>query len=48
MLKNMVLLFGNIENKEHWVLDVTFEEDKSRIRAFNSPQNLAVLRRMAL
>ena len=27
---------------------MTFEEDKSRIRAFNSPQNLAVLRRMAL
>lgn len=38
----------SIENKEHWVLDVTFEEDKSRIRAFNSPRNLAVLRRMAL
>ena len=27
---------------------MTFQEDKSRIRAFNSPRNLAVFRRMAL
>lgn len=37
-----------IENSLHWVLDVTFREDDSRIRAGNSPQNMAVLRHLAL
>ena len=38
----------SIENQEHWVLDVTFNEDRSRIRPLNSPRNLAVIRRMSL
>jgi predicted transposase YbfD/YdcC len=37
-----------IENQVHWSLDVTFNEDKCRIRSLNSPQNLALVRRMAL
>ena len=37
-----------IENKVHWVLDITFQEDASRVRKGNAPQNLAVLRRIAL
>ena len=37
-----------IENQVHWALDVTFNEDQCRFRSFNSPQNLAFLRRMAL
>lgn len=37
-----------IENQLHWVLDVTFSEDVSRIRTHNSPENFALLRRMAL
>ena len=37
-----------IENSLHWVLDVTFREDDSRIRAGNSPQNMTVLRHLAL
>jgi predicted transposase YbfD/YdcC len=37
-----------IENSFHWVLDVTFGEDMSRIRVGNSPQNMAVLRHLAL
>jgi predicted transposase YbfD/YdcC len=37
-----------IENQLHWTLDVTFNEDKCRIRSFNSPHNFALLRRMAL
>jgi predicted transposase YbfD/YdcC len=37
-----------IENQCHWILDVTFGEDKSRQRARNGAQNVAWLRRMAL
>lgn len=37
-----------IENSLHWVLDVTLNEDKSRIRKDNAPENLAILRRIAL
>jgi len=32
----------------HWVLDVAFSEDKSRIRKENEPENVALLRRIAL
>ena len=32
----------------HWVLDVAFGEDDSRVRQGNAAQNLSVLRRMAL
>jgi predicted transposase YbfD/YdcC len=37
-----------IENQVHWVLDVTFHEDQSRIRAGYAAENLAVLRHTAL
>jgi predicted transposase YbfD/YdcC len=37
-----------IENAFHWVLDVTFREDDSRVRSGNAPQNFAVLRHIAL
>jgi predicted transposase YbfD/YdcC len=37
-----------IENSLHYVLDVTFNEDKSRIRKDNAPENLAILRKIAL
>jgi predicted transposase YbfD/YdcC len=37
-----------IENSLHWTLDVTFHEDESRIRSLHSPQNFALLRRIAL
>ena len=37
-----------IENSLHWSLDVTFREDHSRVRKDNGPQNLAVLRQIAL
>jgi predicted transposase YbfD/YdcC len=38
----------SIENSLHWVLDVTFREDESRIRTEDSAQNLAVMRHIAL
>jgi len=37
-----------VENSLHWVLDIAFREDESRIRKDNSPQNYAVLRHIAL
>ena len=37
-----------IENQLHWVMDVTFNEDQMRTRRGNSPQNLIVLRNIAL
>jgi predicted transposase YbfD/YdcC len=38
----------SIENCLHWVLDVTFREDHSRVRDHTSVRNLAVLRKIAL
>ena len=37
-----------IENQLHWVLDVAFDEDAARSRKDNAPQNLALLRKIAL
>ena len=37
-----------IENSLHYVLDVTFKEDDSRIRLKNATENMAILRRLAL
>jgi predicted transposase YbfD/YdcC len=36
-----------VENM-HWMLDVVFAEDQSRARMDNAPENLAILRRLAL
>jgi predicted transposase YbfD/YdcC len=37
-----------IENQLHWVLDVHFAEDSNRSRCDHAPENLAILRRLAL
>ena len=37
-----------IENSLHWTLDMTLNEDASRIRTGHAPENLALLRRLAL
>jgi len=37
-----------VENSLHWTLDVTMNEDQARNRLDNGPNNLAVLRHMAL
>ena len=44
----MIRQHWDIENKLHWSLDVTFNEDRSRIRKDNAPENMAALRRLAL
>lgn len=37
-----------IENELHWVLDVALNEDRSRVRKDQAPENFAVLRHIAL
>ena len=37
-----------IENKLHWVLDVNFNEDGSRLRKGHADQNMSTIRRIAL
>ena len=37
-----------VENQLHWCLDVQMNEDRDRARKDNGPQNLAILRHMAL
>ena len=38
----------SIETSLHWVLDVAFREDDCRLRTGHGPENLAILRHMAL
>jgi predicted transposase YbfD/YdcC len=47
-LMHVVRDHWHVENRLHWVLDVTFHEDDSRIRTGDAAHNMAVLRHMAL
>ncbi|MGL4962663.1 MAG: ISAs1 family transposase [Inquilinus sp.] len=47
-LAETVRTHWSVENGLHWQLDVTFHEDDARSRKGYAPQNLAVIRRMAL
>jgi len=37
-----------IENRLHWVRDVTYQEDESLVRTGNAPRVMASLRRVAI
>jgi predicted transposase YbfD/YdcC len=37
-----------IENGQHWVLDIAFREDESRVRTGHAAENFGILRRIAL
>jgi len=45
---NAVRGHWSIENHLHWHLDVSFNEDANRSRSGNAPQNLNILRKVAL
>ncbi len=44
VLLEIVRSHWHIENKVHWVRDVTFDEDMSQVRSGNTPQVMASLR----
>jgi len=37
-----------VENRLHWVLDVVFHDDLARLRTANGPQNMAIIKHMAM
>lgn len=47
-LARSVRAHWSVENNLHWVLDVVFREDESRLRIGHAAENFALLRRMAL
>ena len=48
LLQRVIRSHWGIENRLHWVLDLAFHEDSSRVRADHAPENLAVIRHFAL
>jgi predicted transposase YbfD/YdcC len=47
-LASLIRGHWGIENRLHWSLDVTFNEDQSRIRQGHAAENAALLRRLGL
>jgi len=47
-IANAVQQHWGIENKLHWVLDVCFNDDQSRIRKGNAPRNIAIIKKTVL
>ena len=37
-----------VENSLHWTLDVTFDDDRSRVRKDNAPQNFGLVKKIAI
>ena len=38
----------SIENRSHWVRDVSFDEDRSQVRTGQGPRMMAILRNLAI
>ncbi|WP_456302025.1 ISAs1 family transposase [Streptomyces goshikiensis] len=48
LLATWVQSHWEIENRLHWVRDVTFDEDRSQVRTGNAPRVMASLRNLAI
>ena len=48
LLQRVIRSHWGVENRLHWVLDLVFHEDSSRVRADHAPENLAIIRHLAL
>jgi predicted transposase YbfD/YdcC len=47
-LAQIIRSHWRVENSLHWVLDVAFREDDSRVRVGHAPENFAIIRHLAL
>jgi predicted transposase YbfD/YdcC len=47
-LNRVVRSHWGVENRLHWALDLAFHEDSSRVHADHAPENLAIIRHVAL
>lgn len=47
-LAHVIRSHWGIENRLHWVLDMAFDQDRSRVRRGHGARNLATLRKIAL
>lgn len=45
---NAVRQHWGVENKLHWVLDISFADDQSRVRKGNAPRNMAIIKKTVL
>jgi predicted transposase YbfD/YdcC len=48
VLNSAIRSHWGIENRLHWVLDMVFREDDSRVRIGHAPENFAIIRHLAL
>jgi predicted transposase YbfD/YdcC len=48
MFARVVRGHWGIENRLHWMLDMVFREDLTRLRSGNAPENMAIVRHVAL
>lgn len=48
LIGNAIRAHWEVENKLHWVLDVTYNEDRSQVYKDNSPENLSLIRKWAI
>jgi predicted transposase YbfD/YdcC len=48
IINNAIRQHWGVENKLHWVLDICFGDDQSRIRKGNAPNNMAVIKKTAI
>lgn len=48
ILSHAIRQHWGVENKLHWVLDICFDDDQSRIRKGNAPRNIAIIKKTVL